>query len=156
MARPAWSACLAVFVLASTVAGSAQVGGKLVRGGNPTPGTPQPEPPSLGDRITLNGCLQSVPQAAPPADDNTPTDSRFVLAGAARVTRVPPGTGGSALAAAASGATYRLEGLDSQFSPFVNTRVEISGEVKPRTSNAPVDQTTLLVEFVQKISSTCK
>jgi hypothetical protein len=34
--------------------------------------------------------------------------------------------------------------------------VEVSGEVKPRTANAPVDQTTILVEFVQKLGSTCK
>jgi len=26
--------------------------------GNPTPGTPQPDPPNLADRITLTGCVR--------------------------------------------------------------------------------------------------
>jgi hypothetical protein len=156
MALTAWPACLAALLLASTAAGVAQTGGKPVSGGNPTPGTPQPEPPNLGDRISLTGCLQPVPKAAQAPDDNTPTDFRFVLTSAERVTRVPPGAGGSALAAAASGPTFRLEGLDSLFSPFANTRVEISGEVRTRAPNTSRDPATLLVEFVQKAGSTCR
>jgi hypothetical protein len=68
------------------------------------------------------------------------------------VDRVPPGTGGSAAATTASSKTYRLEGIDSQFSPFVGAKVEISGEVKgPATGSPP----TLLVGFVQRIAGKC-
>jgi hypothetical protein len=145
-------------ILALVVAASggvvAQVGGKPVTGGNPTPGTAQPEPPNLSDRITLSGCLQAAPKAAVDAHDaNTPSDARFVLSDAQRIDRVPPGAGGSALARSVSSRTFRLEGIDSQFSPFVNTKVEISGEVKVSSSagTAPA----LLVEFVQKLSPGC-
>jgi len=154
--RAAGLAVLAAVVGACTLT-AAQVGGKPVSGGNPTPGTAQPDPPNLSDRISLNGCLQPAPKTAAagsePIDDNTPSDSRFVLTGGQRVNRVPPGTGQSEIAAKASGGVYRLEGLDSQFSPFVNTRVEISGEIKRAGGDkAPV----LLVGFVQKISASCR
>ena len=143
-----------VAVLASVTL-AAQIGGKPVSGGNPTPGTPQPAPPDLRDRMTLVGCLQGAAQAtADKPDANTPRDDRFVLANAQRVERVPPDTGGSPLTRNASAATYRLEGIDSQFSPFVDMKVEISGEIKPRTSTTTGPQ-ILLVEFVQKISTRC-
>ena len=160
----------AIGILVATVASvtlAAQIGGKPVSGGNPTPGTPQPAPPNLRDRMTVAGCLQRVAAAtvttgkaataeASPADTdpNTPRDDRFVLANAQRVERVPPDTGGSNLTRNASASTYRLEGLDSQFSPFVDMKVEISGELKPRTSTTTAAQ-ILLVEFVQKIASRC-
>src|SRR5262245_12054093 len=147
-------------IVASTLGAAAQVGGQFVVGGNPTPGTEQPVPPNLTDRIALSGCLRAAPKstgAAEAPDPNVPSDSRFVLIGATRVDRLPPGTGGSELAAAASSPTYRLEGLDSQFSPFTNAKVEISGEIKPRASEAPASNSpTLIVEFVQKLASTCK
>jgi len=163
MRRTAWVASLAAVVAASTLVVTAQIGGKPISGGNPTPGTAQPEPPNLGDRITLTGCLRTAPQegaakASAPLDDNTPTATRFVLTNAERMNRLPPGTGGSTLAATASGRTYRLEGLDSQFSPFVSMKVEISGEVKPRAvkeAAATSNVLTLLVEFVQKIEPRC-
>ena len=160
MHRVIWTSGLIAFVAASSLVVGAQIGGKPISGGNPTPGTPQPDPPNLSDRITVGGCLQAAPKSAAnsePPDANTPSDARFVLSSAQRIDRLPPDTGGSALAANTKSSTYRLEGIDSQFSPFVNTNVEVSGEIKPR---APGDDTrsapTLLVEFVQKIASTCK
>ena len=144
--------CLAVFTLTLV----AQGGGKPVSGGNPTPGTVQPDPPNLSDRITVIGCLQPAPKSAAgeTPDPNTPSDARFVLSSAKRVDRLPPGTGGSPQTVNANSASYRLEGIDSQFSPFVNARVEVSGEIKPSAekANAP----TLLVEFIQKTASTCR
>jgi len=136
-----------------------QVGGTPVRGGNPTPGTSQPEPPNQADRITLSGCMRPAPgrsgQGVTP-DANDSSDARFVLTGAGRVTRVPPGTGGSAPAAGPIARVYRLQGLDSQFSPFVDTKVEISGEITMRTAGAGEEPVaTLLVEFVQKIAPQC-
>jgi hypothetical protein len=107
---------------------AAQIGGKPVAGGNPTPGTPQPDPPRLEDRITLTGCVEIV-STAPAVDGNTVSEERFKLSGAPT--------------------TYRLAGIESQLSPFVGTKVEISGEVLKR----PVP--TLQVEFVQKIAAKC-
>ena len=151
-------AAVALVLWAATIA-SAQIGGKPFSGGNPTPGTEQPAPPNVADRITVTGCVRAAPKSTDgqAADANTPGDNRFVLDNAARLERVPADTGGSPLASATSGSTYRLEGIESQFSPFVDTKVEISGEVKPRDANAAASTpSTLLVEFVQKISSTCK
>jgi hypothetical protein len=161
-ARSTWLAGISALVMSSTLVAGAQVGGKPATG-NPTPGTAQPQPPNLQDRITLTGCLRPAPKndtpaASEPQDNNTPTDARFVLVNAERSSKVPPDTGSSAIAAAAAGRTYRLEGLDSQFSPFVNARVEISGEIRPPasqsagTANTPI----LLVEFVRRMASTCE
>jgi hypothetical protein len=154
MHRSVWAAAAIALVAACTLPITAQVGGKLVKGGNPTPGTAQPDPPNLADRITLSGCLEPAPKAGTDSkpDSNTPVDTRYVLTSAQRVNRLPPGTGGSDLAKKANSRTYRLEGLESQFSPFVNAKVEVSGEVRPLpASGAP----TLLVEFVQKLESRC-
>lgn len=160
MRRAVWLGGVAAFVCASTLAAAAQIGGKPATG-NPTPGTAQPAPPNLSDRITLTGCLQPGPKGAADnnvtPDGNTPGDMRAVLTSAERVDRVPPGTGGSVLAVNAASRTYRLEGLDSQFSPFMNTKVEISGEIRPRSSNDTGGGSvpTLLVEFVRKINARC-
>src|SRR5947208_1383693 len=100
--------------------------------GNPTPGTPQPDPPNLANRITLVGCVQLTdPKAAVKSDPNTPSDARFVLARAERKTIVPPGTGTSSAVASVASDSYRLRAIDSQLSPFVGARVEISGEMVP-------------------------
>ena len=150
--------CTSAIVLALAAGVGAQLGGKPISGGNPTPGTPQPDPPNLADRIALTGCVQAAPAAGATADPSARTDSRFVLSSAERLARIPEGTGGSPLAAGASGRTYRLEAIDSQLSPFVGRRVEISGEVKPPPAGA--DKTaaatpTLIVEFVRKIAGAC-
>ena len=130
--------------------------------GNPTPGTPQPEPPNLADRITLTGCVQAAGEetAGRPAaatDPNSPSDSRFVLMKAERKNVVPPDTGTSLAAASAASRTYRLHAIDSQLSPFVGTKVEISGEVlpSPATEAGTAKAPTLQVEFVQKLASRC-
>ncbi len=159
MQRSLWISGVIAFVAGSMLVASAQGGGKPFSGGNPTPGTAQPDPPNLRDRITMSGCLQSAPKSAAslePPDANTPSDARFVLAGAQRVDRLPPDTGGSALAANAKNSTYRLEGIDSQFSPFVNMKVEVSGEVKSNSSAEAGIPPILLVEFIQKTASTCQ
>ena len=58
MRRAAWIGGLIALLAASTFVVSAQTGGKPVKGGNPTPGTAQPDPPNVSDRITVSGCLQ--------------------------------------------------------------------------------------------------
>jgi hypothetical protein len=159
--RRSSTASLAAFLVAATFAVSAQVGGKPISGGNPTPGTPQPDPPNLSDRIMLTGCVRPAPPGGDTTeapDANTPGSARFALSNAQHVDRLPPGTGGSELAKKTSSRSYRLEGLDSQLSPFANTRVEISGEIKPRPSGEATDGAVpiLIVEFIQKTASTCE
>jgi hypothetical protein len=159
-------AAFAITVAALTATVSAQIGGKPVTG-NPTPGTAQPDPPNLADRVTLSGCLQAVTRRADasasakaPADKlasaeaNTRSNARYELIRAERVDRVPPGTGGSP-ATSVSSKSYRLEGIDSQFSPFVGAKVEISGEIRPPSVAEKAAPPTLLVEFVQKIAGSC-
>lgn len=151
----------AALLTAAAVTLSAQQPGGL-RTGSPTPGTPQPDPPNLADRITLTGCVELARQvggkpAASAADPNTPSDSRYVLTKAERKHVVPPGTGTSNLAAATASPTYRLNAIDSQLSPFVGAKVEISGGVQPRstTAGANAKTPTLQVEFVQRLAKTC-
>ena len=122
---------LAVAILLLT----AQIGGKPVTGGNPTPGTPQPEPPNVADRVTVTGCVQLDAKKdgkAAAVDGNTLTDARYVLTAV--------GGAGKML--------YRLEAIESQLSPFAGAKVEITGEKKPKD--------VLLVEFVQKLSADCR
>ena len=153
-----WSGALAlVSVLA--VSAAAQIGGKPTTG-NPTPGVAQPEPPTLADRITVTGCVQLAAQApnasAGSPGSNVPSDARFVLAGAERQGSVPADTGGSTLAAETSSRTFRLAAIESQLSPFVSTKVEISGEIKPRPAGAATNVSPILqVEFVQKLATNC-
>ena len=126
--------------------------------GNPTPGTPQPEPPKPGDRIALIGCVVRAEGAAATFDGNTPSDNRYLLTGAKREKRVPAGTGTSPAAAAVTGDRFRLAGIEATISPFAGTRAEVSGQVETPSaeaaksgSNLPV----LRVEFVRKVASTC-
>jgi hypothetical protein len=140
-------------------------GGKRRVGDSPTPGTPQPAPPNLTDRVTFTGCLRAAEKAGngsqPIATDpNTPSDARYVLTNAERQNIVPAGTGGSALAAKASSGTYRLEAIDAQLSPFVGSKVEISGQIKSAStaaaSKVQSSNPTLQVEFVQRIAGSCR
>ena len=146
-------------IVAFTAVASAQGGGKPATG-NPTPGTAQPDPPNLADRVTFAGCLQSVTRRAEAsasadtpasADANAPSNARFELTRAERVDRVPAGTGGSPATASVSSKTFRLEGIDSQFSPFVGAKVEVSGGINVKSPGAP----TLIVEFIQKLAAKC-
>src|ERR1043165_1396927 len=100
----------------TTVALSAQGTGRLT--GNPTPGTPQPAPPNLADRVTLTGCVR---WAAPDGrgsvavqELNIFSSTTFVLTNAARVARVPPGTGTSELAKKSARQPHRPLGADTE------------------------------------------
>jgi hypothetical protein len=107
------------------------------------------------------GCLQraaGTADRAAPADPFAPSNSRFELVKAAPVERAAPGAGPSAdgpQAAGASSTTYRLEGIDSIFSPFVGSKVEITGEVKPPANAEKSAPPTLVVEFLQRIAAKC-
>jgi hypothetical protein len=152
--------CQGVILVVSaltTLGLSAQGTGRLT--GNPTPGTPQPDPPSLSDRITLTGCVRwAAPDgrgSIPAQELNTFSTSTFVLANAARVARVPPGTGTSELAKKPASQTYRLSALNSALVPFAGARVEISGEIEDRPPpDGAVLAPILKVGFVQRLAKT--
>jgi hypothetical protein len=118
--------------------------------GNPTPGTPQPEPPNLADRVTVTGCLGRI--APPTADPNAYGDNRFALTDVKKAERTMPGTATSAVATAPLAARYRLAAIDSMLTPFVDTRVELSGEI---ISPADGNGQALKVEFIQKTAAKC-
>jgi len=146
-----------VVSMVTTLGLSAQGTGRLT--GNPTPGTPQPDPPNLADRITLTGCVRSaMPDgrgSVTAQELNTLSTSTFVLTNAARVMRVPPGTGTSDSAKKSASPTYRLLALNSALVPFVGARVEISGEIDDRpASGGPTQAPILNVGFVQRLGKT--
>ena len=140
-------------VLASTLTApllAQQTGGGTLRRGNPTPEAEQPPPPKIEDRITVTGCVTRIGQ--PVDDPNAYSDARFVLTNAKRENRGIAGAGTSAAAKAATGTRFRLAGVDASFSPFVDTQVEISGEViQPSEGTGP----TLRVLFLQKTAPKC-
>jgi hypothetical protein len=158
MTKRSCQGCVILAISALTTLGlSAQGSGRLT--GNPTPGTPQPDPPNLADRITLTGCVRWAATdgrgSIPAQELNTLSSSTFVLTNAARVMRVPPGTGTSDAAKKSASRTYRLSALNSALVPFAGARVEISGEVDDRPSPDGAAQAPLLkVGFVQRLGKT--
>jgi hypothetical protein len=127
--------------------------------GNPTPGTPQPDVPKLEDRIAVTGCVTRAEGVPATFDANTPSDTRYLLSGAKREKRVPPGAGTSPAAAAGTAERYRLAGIEGVLSPFVGTRAEVSGQVEEPSAEAAklTPQIPVLrVEFVKKIAATCQ
>jgi hypothetical protein len=121
--------------LALAILLAAQIGGKPISGGNPTPGTPQPEPPVVTDRITVTGCVE-LAKGAPTGkiDGNEIIDSRYVLTAVETPSKVQ----------------YKLAAVESQLSPFAGAKVEISGEPKAPGGNV------LRVEFVQRLAARCR
>jgi hypothetical protein len=155
-------ACLSIAAAVALLAATPGAQQRGLKTGNPTPGTPQPDPPNLASRITLTGCVQRASTAAAGSgaahDPGAPSDSRFVLTKVERKNVVPDGT--PAPAAAPASRSYRLYAIDSQLSPFVEALVEISGETEAsgatssgRTRTSPP---TLHVEFVRRLASACQ
>ena len=150
--------CVILAVSALTTIGlSAQGTGRLT--GNPTPGTLQPDPPNLADRITLTGCVRwAAPggRGSVPAQElNNPSNTTFVLANAEKVMRVPPGTGTSDAAKKPASQTYRLSAINSALVPFAGARVEISGEIDDRPPRDGAAAAPILnVGFVQRMGRT--
>jgi hypothetical protein len=153
---------LGVFFVGTSIV-TAQARGNPPRRGNPTPGTTQPVPPNLADRVTFIGCLQAAtpagtaPQTGAAASE--PSDARFLLTKATREARVPAGGGTSPAAVAATGDTFRLAAIDSALSPFVGAKVEVSGQIEPTAPDAAqkddAKPPVLRVEFVQKLAARC-
>ena len=128
------TACALALASQLATSAAAQIGGRPISGGNPTPGTPQPEPPNIVDRITVTGCVELAKGAPGRIDGNTVTDARYVL-----TTFAPP-----------SKVQYKLAAIESQLSPFTGAKVEIAGELKAPGSDV------LQVEFVQRLAPRCR
>jgi hypothetical protein len=93
--------------------------------------------------------------SVPAQELNAPSASTFVLTNAARVSRVPPGTGTSDSAKQSASQRYRLSALNSALVPFVGARVEISGEIDDRSPRDGAAQAPILnVGFVQRLGKT--
>ena len=156
--KRSYQGCVVVAVSVLTTLGLfAQGTGRLT--GNPTPGTLQPDPPNLADRITLTGCVRwaapNVRGSVPAQELNTTSSSTFVLTNATRVMRVPPGTGTSDSAKKSPSSTYRLSALNSALVPFVGGHVEVSGEIDDHPAPAGAAQIPILnVGFVQRLGKT--
>ena len=154
----AGAAGLLIAVACAAATGTAAQIGGTSRTGNPTPGTPQPDPPNLANRITLVGCVQR--STADTTNDqkvsqDTLSDSRYVLTNVTRRRVVPVGTGGSKLTKGQASRTYKLNAIESQLLPFLGGKVEISGELRPRPPSERTNPPTVQVEFVQRLGATC-
>jgi hypothetical protein len=152
-----------VFVASSLVLSVAAQGQQPAtpQGEQPTTqGQPQPPPtaqkPAIGQlgKVTIGGCIQNAPPAAPAADAalSAPAASKFDLANAKVVSGAPVGTAGSATAT-----RYRLEGDEKTISPHLNHQVEITGTVSPAaTTGAGAAAAPMLkVETVKMIAAKC-
>jgi hypothetical protein len=135
MALPTPLARILLIALAFSVGLSAQQPLPRIFG-NPTPGTLQPDPPKLADRVTVNGCVKLAEDKGrvPAAELNTSSDNRFVLVSATPQPRV----------------MYRLSALNSALVPFVGARVELAGEVDA------TEPAVLRVGFIQRVAKTCE
>lgn len=156
MTKRSCQVCVVLVSALTTIGLFAQGTGRLT--GNPTPGTPQPDPPNLSDRITLTGCVRwavADGRGVPSQELNSPSSSTFLLTNAARVMRVPPDAGTSDSAKKSASQTYRLSAVNSALVPFAGARVEISGEIddRPRPDGA-AQAPTLNVGFVQRLGKT--
>ena len=135
MALPTPLARILLIALAFSVGLSAQQPLPRIFG-NPTPGTPQPDPPKLENRITVSGCVRSVEgkERVPAAELNTSSDNTFVLVSATPQPRV----------------MYRLMAVNRSLVPFVGARVELAGEVDAS------EPAVLRVGFIQRVAKICE
>jgi hypothetical protein len=129
----------------SPAAGSQQPAGRVEQA---APREPQAAPAQL-TRVTIGGCIQNAPAAAPAAGAApAPAASKFELASAKMVTPAPVGTTGTS----APVTRYRLEGDEKTITPHLNHQVEITGTVSPAAdAAAPM----LKVDSVKMVSATC-
>jgi hypothetical protein len=113
------------------------------------PREPQAAPAQL-TKVTIGGCIQNAPPAAPAAGaaPSSPATSKFDLANAKMVTSGPVGTTGTS----APAVRYRLEGDEKAITPHLNQQVEIIGTVTPALGTAAP---MLKVDSVKMVSATC-
>jgi hypothetical protein len=120
----------------------------------PAPGAQQPARGQLG-KVTISGCIQNAPPAAPAAGApaSASAESKFDLANAKTVSGAPVGTTGSSTTAT----RYRLDGDEKTISTHLNHQVEITGSVSPAaaTGAGAAAAPMLKVESVKMIAAKC-
>ena len=107
-------------------------------------------------KVTISGCLQTAPSAAPTAGaaPSTPAASKFELASAKMVSTAPVGTTGTA----ATATRYRLEGEEKTITPHLNHQVEITGTLSPAAATGAAGATAapmLKVESLKMVAAKC-
>jgi hypothetical protein len=117
-----------------------------------TPRAPQATTSPLA-KVTISGCVQNPPPAAPAAGavPSAPAASKFDLANAKMVTPAAVGTSGTAAAVT----RYRLEGDEKIITPHLNHQVEITGTVSPASGTAATAAPMLKVESVKMVAAKC-
>jgi hypothetical protein len=108
-------------------------------------------------KVTISGCIQTPPPAAPAAGAAAPAPAaaKFDLANAKVVSGGAVGTTG----AAATATRYRLEGEEKTISPHLNHQVEIMGTLSPATAAGAPSATAaapmLKVESLKMVAAKC-
>jgi len=104
-------------------------------------------------KVTIGGCIQNAPPAAPAAGavPAAPAASKFDLANAKTVTPAAVGTSGTA----ATVTRYRLEGDEKIITPHLNHQVEITGTVSPASGTGSTAAPMLKVESVKMVAAMC-
>lgn len=119
-------------------------------------------------KITLTGCVERADQVASNQPSATTVDSlSFVLIhaskdGAAASRSEAVGTTGTAAAAKADDAMYRLDADVAKLNPHVGHKVEVTGVLDPAAADAPPSSAPsretaprVKVEAVKMLAETC-
>ena len=108
-------------------------------------------------KVTISGCIQTPPPAAPSvgAAAPVPAASKFDLANAKVISEGAVGTTG----AVATAMRYRLEGEEKTISPHLNHQVEITGTLSPASAASAPGATAaapmLKVESLKMVAAKC-
>ena len=156
MTKSVWSGMCAAIACTVTIA-AAQT--------TPPPSSQTPSS-SAADKVTLTGCIERSSASSSPTGtsgtagaSSASSETKFIL-NTAPSSSSTAGTSGTASASAKS---YRLDADDSQLTPHVGHKVEITGTVQGgasassatstgSTTNAP----KLKVDSVKMIASSCQ
>ena len=107
------------------------------------------------DKITLSGCIQTVPPPRTAPVPSAPATPKFALALAKIIYLAPVGTGGPAPA----NKRYLLEGDEKNISGHVNHQVEITGTLRHAAATGPATGAaapTLQMDSVKMVATTCE
>lgn len=146
----------AIFVASSLAAGVAAQGQQPATQGQQPAARGQQPTTAQAAKVTISGCIQTAPPAAPEAGavPSTTAASKFDLASAKVVSDAPVGTTGTA----ATATRYRLEGEEKTISPHLNHQVEITGTVSPAAATGAAGATAapmLKVESLKMVAAKC-
>ena len=144
----------AIFV-ASSLAGGVVAQGQEPATREQPPVAAQAQPPAAAQpaKVTISGCIQNAPPAAPTAGaaSSTPAAPKFELASAKIVSNTPVGTSGTA----ATATRYQLDGEERTITSHLNHQVEITGSVSPATAVGAAAVPMLKVDSLKMVAAKC-